>query len=248
MTLQLIGRNLSQLTELLEEYQDELAFTDMQVVDRQAAIAEIEQAISGWIKAEVQKADNIAGYLRREEATLDAADREIEILKHRQVKRRERLAQFEQYVLEEMRVRGKKRIDGTVYSLRRRNSGGVLGVDVRQPELLPEDLVSVTWKLPAKLARLIVNDWDFEAHGYNRDIENLGNAPFEPNLTAIRKELEKREPCPACHGSGLICNSPENPVAIRLSCETCLGGGFVAAGVPGAVLKERGEHLRVEPA
>jgi hypothetical protein len=143
-------------------------------------------------------------------------------------------------ILAAMRTLNAKVLEGSNgRKLRRQNNGGVVPVEVVQPELVPESLSSVTWRLPASLARLLVNNWD--AKEYAEDFERLGNTNFEPNLTAIRKELERRVPCPQCGGKG------ERQVAIDdpFPCETCGGTGEISSGVPGCRLGDRGEHVRV---
>src|ERR1019366_3213448 len=65
----------------------------------------------------------------------------------------------------------------------------------------------------------------------------------EPDLTAIRAELEKRVPCPKCEGVGVIERRVADADKVDDPCPLCDKTGTIPNGVPGCRLKPRGESL-----
>jgi hypothetical protein len=143
------------------------------------------------------------------------------------------------YALEAMRQRDTKSLDGTNgRKLRRQANGGVQGVDVRQPELVPDEFVRLTVQMTyAQWTRLL------SCHVI---MEGVTVKSRDPDLTSIGDALRKREMCPNCqrkHGgdvaTGRMSDDPED------ICSTCHGEATIPGSVPGCVLKDRGERLVV---
>lgn len=185
---------------------------------------EVETALRECITALVKKADGFAAYIRSEQADAAAAkaesDRCYDLAKRRQA----RVDRMKAIGVEVLQSLGVKFIKGETSELRRWGNGGAHPVDIRQPELLPAKYQRFTLTLSgeemADLSR--VHPWMSRAA-----------KPIEPDTDLIRKDLLKRETCPACGANGDV------------ECPACNGEGSRAGSVPGAVLVDRQEHLRI---
>ncbi len=199
----------------------------------QDALAAVDAAIVEYVKAEVRKADNIARYIKSCDEHATAKRREAERLTHEAKLDEERRDRVKAMVLQIMRDVDKKKIQGDTYTLSRVGNGGVQAVEVAQQDLVPEKFRTVT-------VRMALNVW-VSLSALVPQSEETKIVSSDENLTAIRRELEKRIPCPSECDSGVIyVDDGTEP------CPICGGTGEVANGVPGARLAERGEHLRVK--
>ncbi len=200
-----------------------------------------------YVKAEVRKCDNIARYIKSCDEHAMAKRREAERLTHEAKLDEERRDRVKAMVLQIMRDVDKKKIEGATYTLSRVGNGGVQAVDIPQPELVPDSLKRITLTLPFEIWQYILDgDYNVSAKpeivAAGSSANRQGRAEPEPDLTAIRKELEKRVPCSKCDGGGkdLFTEAETN-------CEYCGGTGEVANGVPGCVLKPPlAESLRIK--
>ena len=142
------------------------------------------------------------------------------------------------YALDAMRQGNTWAIEGTNgRKLKRQANGGALAVEVVQAHLVPENLQIVTVRANAAFWRHIVRKIGSMEDAFEG---NVKVSMPEPDLTAIRKELEKRVPCPECLGV-----DPKGEQEDNHFCGMCGGEGTVPNGVPGCRLAARGEHLRV---
>jgi hypothetical protein len=206
-------------------------------------------AIAAYIAGEVAKVDGIAGYARhclmmgmaaKVEADRMAAKSKVWEL------RRKRMLGFVQSCMVAM---GKRRLEGRVNTLLLKGDGGKPAVDVQgwdkehgrwteaDPGLLPDEMCWAEIKMPFDL-------W--------RDIAAGGSAAIRPGDKRLRLVVETRtprltvianalvEPCQMRSGSG---HSGDGE-SFQYPCGTCGVSGF--AGVPGASLKERGEHVEIK--
>jgi hypothetical protein len=196
-----IEHALSDLLETRTELEEQIAFTDEQIAEKQAALDAVDKAIVEYVTAEVRKVDNIARYLvelkARREAILDEQER-LGAIAARMIRQEDRVKALVLQVMQDCDV---KKLEGKIGTLRRVGNGGVQPVEVTSPNIIPKKFkrITVTMNLEAwALARRTV-----------LRAEEIKESLAEPDLTAIRQQLERGE------------------------------------GVPGAVLKERGEHLRV---
>ena len=137
-TLFCIEHALGDLFETRQELIDEVAFTDEQVTRKSLALDAVNLAILEYVTAEVRKVDNISRFL------LELAARRKAI--HAEGKRLEALddglcrteLRIKEMVLQIMRDTNTKKLEGKIGTLKRQNAGGNVGVDILQPDLLPE--------------------------------------------------------------------------------------------------------------
>jgi len=228
-TLFVIKHALSDLFDTRQELIDQVAFTDEQIAENQAALDAVDAAIVETVTAEVRKVDNIARLLIEWRARREAIAEEMVRLGfiHDALERNEE--RLKGMVLEIMRDCDVKKLEGKIGTLRRQQNGGVQGVDIRQPELVPEKFQRATVTLERSMWEIIKKQYCLGEFDFHKE-------SIEPDLTAIGEALCKRVPCPAC---------AHVPGPIRRTDCVCGGEGTVPGSVPGCVLKEKGEHLRV---
>ncbi len=209
------------------------------------ALAAVDAAIVEYVKAEVRKCDNIARYIKSCDEHATAKRREAERLTHEARLDEDRRDRVKSMVLQIMRDVGKKKIEGATYTLSRVGNGGVQAVEVVQPDLVPNTLRKTTIVMPLELWRTVCKQVNQDT--IDRLVCESRSNP-EPDLTAIRKELEKRVPCPKCVGCKLqhFSEMGGDGPGQTIPCSACGGTGEVANGVPGCVLKPRGESLRIK--
>jgi hypothetical protein len=244
-TLFCIEHALGDLFETRQEIIDEIAYTDEQVTQKSLALDGVNLAIQEYVTAEVRKVDNISRFLLEMKARREALakeNRRLDILAEGCERTETRIKEM---VLGIMRDTDTKKLTGEIGTLRRQNNGGALGVDVVQPDLVPDEMKRVTVSMPLDLWHDVCHTTDFET--LVRLGEGVKEGKPEPDLMAIRRELEKRVPCPKCKGAKRVavcdCEGGSNPE--WHDCDVCAGEGTVPNGVPGCRLADRGEHLRV---
>ena len=211
-SLFVIESALSDLFDARQELIDEVAFTDEQITQKSLALDQINLAIKQYVVAEVRKVDGIAAYLRELKARQLARELEINRLEGLNSADAAAEERIKQICLECLNEDKQKRYEGKLGTLRRQANGGVQGVEVRQPELVPEGLKRYVVTMKGDLFHWIwsvITEWEKEHAIHPLAHAVMDDAKAEPDLTAIRKALEAGE------------------------------------GVPGCVLKDRGEHLRV---
>ena len=192
-TLFVIEHALADLFDTRQELMDQVAFTDEQIAEKQAALDAVDAAIVEYITKEVHKVDNIARLLidlkAREQALADEAER-LEKMANVCQQTSDRIKAI---VLQVMRDYDVRKLEGRIGTLRRQASGGVQGVDIRQPELLPEEYRKVRAMMDGEM-------WN-EVCGLLRTA-GIGlvhiRADEEPDLTAIGEALRNGQAVPGC--------------------------------------------------
>jgi hypothetical protein len=228
---------LYELIQLRRELQTEEAFTDMQVADRLRSIEEADKAIRAYVCEEVSaNPNNIHQFLLESKARQEALAAEKKRLDGLLATEESEYERAKQLIAEVMREIGEKKLPvrGT---LRLQANGGMQPVEVSQPELVPPELmrVSVTMSLFW---------WNAIRDNYGNEDGALKASRPEPDLTAIREVLLKREPCTACRGNGGV-DLTDHGGGPYEPCPVCNGEKTVPTGVPGCRLLDRGEHLRI---
>ena len=204
-TLFVIERALSDLFDARQELIDEVAFIDEQIADKQAALDAVDAAIVNTVTAEIRKVDNISRFLLELKARREALAKESERLNNLATVAYNTETRIKEMVLQIMRDTDTKKLEGKIGTLRRQANGGVQGVEVKQPELVPTSYQQFSLTMSGIAYRHIQG----LCASAPQALSVLAMAKAEPDLTAIRKALEAGE------------------------------------GIPGCVLKDRGEQLRV---
>jgi hypothetical protein len=129
-----------------------------------------------------------------------------------------------------------KKLESARGSLTLSGNGGVEPVEITDETMLPDEVCKYSVTLPAFIWKAICQT-EWENPAITVYLQKMTPQRL-PSLTAVREVLEK--PCAACSGVGEI-------MVVRLDakkiCEACGGSG--KAGVPGARLNPRGNHLRI---
>lgn len=239
-SLFIIERALADLCETRQELEEQPAYTPEQVEEKHTALDAVDAAIVEYITAEVRKVDGIARFLTELKAREKALDYEIDRLNGIRDQNTRTQDRIKACVLQVMRDCDVKKLEGKIGSLKRQGNGGVQPVEIVQPELIPDALQNVSVKMSLATWRDIVE---------GLDVVYECSKP-EPNREAIREALLKRDPCPKCRGAKTISHIENdgrgNVSHVQLTCDECKGAGDIGAGVPGARLAERGEHLRCQ--
>lgn len=194
--------------------------------------------VQEYLKAEVKKADSILAWLDRT-AALAAMRRKkgnelIEMARAGEAQ----VSWVKELTVRIMREMDLKKCEGALGFLRRHGNGGPHPVEVRQPELLPVKYRRFTLTLSGEemtdLSR--VHPWMSRAA-----------KQIEPDTDLIRKDLMVKGTCPECKGvQTILVIAPLDAGEMPTDCPTCNTKGWVYVGsVPGAVLVDRGEHLRI---
>jgi hypothetical protein len=132
-----------------------------------------------------------------------------------------------------------RKIEGQTGALYLKQNGGRQAVEVSDESLVPDEYCTVTVTMPSNAWPWLLSlaDRAPENHAVcHRESFRVG--PRVPSLSAIGGALEK--PCGSCGGDGVARPhlQGEKPV-----CTVCGGSG--KAGVPGARLAPRGQHVEV---
>ena len=210
-SLFVIEHALSDLFETRQELIDQVAFTDEDIQQKQAALDAVDAAIVETVTAEVRKVDNISRFLLELRARRKALEVECGRLQSIADACERTEDRIKEMVLQIMRDTDTKKLEGKIGTLRRQNNGGVLAVEVAQETLVPEGLKRYTLTMRGDLYHWlwsVITEWEKERPAHPLAHRVFDEAKSEPDIFAIRAELERGE------------------------------------GVPGCVLKERGEHLR----
>jgi len=182
----------------------------------------IEQGIQEYATREVTKVDGIRSYLRHCEVMAVAAKCEAESQMERSRKWSRRAEKLQAICLSTMIQMGKKRLEGNTGSLAVKTNGGLQALEIQDPAMIPDD---------CKLATITIPEAQYK--GIKEHLLDIGvdikDDKFAISNTAIRKALEA--PCWLCAGKDA-------------DCDQC--GGTGTNTVPGARLKERGQHLEVK--
>ena len=239
-SLFVIETALSDLFDTRQEIIAEVAFTDQQIADKQAALDAVDAAIVETVTAEVREVDNISRFLLELKVRREAIGREVERLEEISTACENTERRIKDMCLQIMRDTDTKKLEGRIGTLKRQGNGGVQPVEVVQRELVPERFIRVTMRMTAEQASECLRRM-------GKDLEGVHFVSREPDKEAIRKELEKRVPCPECDGTGEVdrCGAGDNTDVYMVPCGLCGGQKTVANGVSGCRLLPWGEQLRV---
>jgi Siphovirus Gp157 len=227
MPLYQIDRELMELLALRDELGPDAPEAECAAID-----ARIEQ----YIAAEIRKVDGIAYTIRecaaREKVEADEATRHSKranMWKGRAQRIKDNVLRFMQSTAPPIRV-----LETPQNRLRMQANGGLAPLDVYAPSELPAEFCNhVIHCTAAQWHRLC------DAAEIMEDAElmtRLVQAAVEPDTDMIRAALSQSVICPACAGVLDVING----------CERCGNKGTVPNEVPGARLREKGVHLRVE--
>lgn len=195
---------------------------DPNLTEEERAVAQDE--LTRWVDAEIVKVDRVRGFLRHcrtmEAIAKDTAKEYAERAKLWDERRR-RLADMCIMIMEQ---RGVKKLEGAGGFLRIQANGGRQELTISDEKLIPDEFRMIRIAAPVKLLRWLPLE---------KLIAAGAKVSYETNTDKVRLALE--EPCPACNGVELL-GEPQ--------CPACGGSG--KAGVPGARLEPRGQHLRTD--
>lgn len=198
LTLYAIQTELVELFELRDEVAAEVRVTEADRQQQAESLAAIDQSIAEYVKREVTKVDNTAGFLRECESRakmLRAEEQRIAAMRKRWEDREERVKKYVAEVLAiqllpetiEMASQNSvlRRLNGRTSELKLCKSPA--SVEVTDESLLPDELVTITATMP-------LSEW--------RDVEVVlpeGTActfQAHPDKRAIAAELKRGEPVP----------------------------------------------------
>jgi len=222
--------------EVLIELRDAalLHGTALEFAQAKDVVDQCETALRLCVTELVKKADGVAAFIRSEEggaATAKAeADRCYDLAKAREA----RADRVKAIALEVLQQLGVKFVKGDVSELRRWGNGGAQPVEVRQPELLPAKYQRYTLTITG----IEKEELEITCAWTDRLVKEKAK-PIEPDTELIRKDLMVEGPCPNCTA---YAEDPQ-PGPCALCKDTCR---VYVGSVPGAVLLDRGEHLRIK--
>lgn len=242
LSLWAIDDTIAQLMEMREEITERMIIagdatsqSEQATANREELVA-IESELSRYLnEALPAKVDGIRGFLRQDEAVAEAAEAEAKRLKAIAEARRGRIARLKDYLLAAMHAAGKKKLEGrSGGSITVCGNGGVAQLVIDNPEIVPDEYCR--WR-----GWVSCNAWE-AMKIYRFDKLPGCELKREPDAALIRAALDLN--CLKCDGNGVVEQSDgidwddsENP------CKACGGSG--KAGVPGAHINGRGEHVRI---
>lgn len=155
------------------------------------AAAVIDAEIQRYLNENLpQKVDSIRGYLA-DQANAEAAHRaEADFHIAAAARAKNNIERVRGYCLGVMQHFGQKAYKGALHTIRRKANGGVRPLEIRQPELVPDQYRRVTITMSLDAWRRIVAKWT--APGEDMDVKE---APHEP---WIRAALERGSAVPGC--------------------------------------------------
>lgn len=232
-------RELVDKREELEEMRIAMVAIQQDTEVAEGLIAKCDMAIHAYVGKEIRKVDGIRSYWRHCEMIIAAARAEAKVQSERVRAWEARLEQLRGMCASVMGSMdwkpGKSRkLEGASGSLLLKANGGVAPVLIHNESQIPDEFCEVT-------ITINVVDWNFiqaamfdEENGKPAIVAKVG--PRTAKLSLIRAELERK--CAGCGGRKLVDrDAPDGGI----KCPDCGGSG--KAGVPGAVLGERGESV-----
>lgn len=216
------------------------------VEECRAELQAIDTAISGYIQTKVAEVSELRALYF---ALCDGAEMKEKAAKreHASALRLQTQAEnLKRLISDCMNFLGETKFSSADGTFRVQGNGGKQPVEITDESLIPDEFRRVTMSLDLAFAKkLMVSlaqaDWSDE-----EDWEVLHSAfnsgKTEISLSAVGDALVKS--CDHCHGLPLAAPSRAIPGGeIEVTCPRCGGSG--RAGVPGARLAERGQHLRI---
>lgn len=246
VSLYTIESHLSNLIEMREQTLASLKLAESegdlpQTIERlNEEAVEIEAAIQLYIKTEIAKVDNIRAFWRHCELMRDAAKAEAETQAQRAKawgSRLDRLKEICRAVMETIPFPAGKphKLEGRTGSLTLKANGGKQAVEITDESLVPDEFTRKTVTLSPLLWNDVLNELSDKM--IKRLVAEAVESKRIVSLSLIGEALQK--PCAACNGVGAPWNN-----SASVPCPECGGSG--CAGVPGARLAERGQHVEVK--
>ena len=210
-----------------------------QMPTRRKPSRECDIAIRAKVSSDLRlhKIDSIAYYLREFEEREQAASKEADRAKMKERMWALRREKLEKYVHDVMVMTGQPRLEGNTNTLKLAKNPP--SVEIAQPELVPDEYLQVTVKLP-----LVVWLELMRVAGSFEDVvaQSVTSRRSEPMKTEITDALKRKVKCPDCLHNGFHKTTDGN----FLPCATCMGAGEVIQGVPGCTLQTNKLRLEVE--
>jgi len=195
---------------------------------------EAERALAEYTVEHLpKKVDAIAGNLRSWKADHTKAVNEIERMQAVAKDLDERITRLKGIAKEVMETREVNKLNGFASTLRLQGNGGPQELEVYDASLLPNRCLARMLVVPEETCQSIINQYTEKGYMSSRDsmliASGIAHCQIVSNENAIRKELNTV--CEACNGK-------------IVECSAC--GSTGRHLVPGARLKPRGNHVRVE--
>lgn len=152
------------------------------------ALAVIDGLIKDYIGREARKIDSGAALIKSDLATAKLLKEEAARLTDRAKAFENRAARIKAAWCEAMGAQGIKELKSEHNTILRKGNGGVRPLEIRQPELVPTELQTVTLTCSR-------SDWD---HLGAIPVLDMRFVKCEPNTAAIRRELEAGRAVPGC--------------------------------------------------
>lgn len=263
LTLYQIETELLELVQLRDEVASEIRVDAEHEAERQSELNAIDCQIAEYVKRELVKVDNVAGFLRECESRATVMQMEADRIYGKADSLRKWGKYVKQCAAEAMRLRltpeiierttrGKFRTleeatQGTkLMELRGKTSELKLcknPVSLAEPQmdLLPADLTRIT-------VTMTLAEWLRVTDAAHIIPEGSATMKREPMRAEIIARLKQTVPCENCGGTGHLMlpagftqpSDPQDP-----QCQACGGSGRVRATVPGARLIEDSVHVRI---
>lgn len=247
--------NLREMVDKREELEELRASAlaineDTEVID--GLIAQCDMTVHSYVEREVRKVDGCRAFIRYCKMIIAAATAESKAQKQRADLWEARLNRFNGMLASvissmDWKKDQVRKLTGATGTLLLKANGGIVPVLIHNESQIPDEFCEVT---------ITINmvDWNFiqaamfdEENGKPAITAKVG--PRTAKLSLIRAELEKK--CPAGCDKGEVPCDHRNAVEGDIQCPDCRNGmafcsacgGSGKAGVPGAVLGERGESV-----
>lgn len=192
-------------------------------------IAVIEGELVKYAQQELRKVDNVVGYLKHCAMMEGTAKEEAAAQAERARVWKERAARLKracQATMETYTGGERKKLEGRAGVILLKGNGGRQAVTVSDPEMIPEECCDYVGAIPGPVWLKIA------AH-----FEELADVKLmrTPRSALIYEALQRK--CEVCDGDGKGLFSED-------ACPACGGSGM--AGVPGAHLEPRGQHIEIK--
>ncbi len=228
MSLYKIQSELSELTELMREAQEDLESGLDPAAGAQIQV--IENQIAKYLGAEIEKIDSYHGLLKFGVNLIDQIKAEEARLKRQRNAWEATVNRVKAVAVFVMQAMGKKRLEGS-HGRRLRLHPSPVSVDVTDPASIPPQFIMVTVQMTLEAKNNMREMFPSEY------AKLIPQGPSEVSLSRIKAFIEAGQECPECDLVS-ACNKPP--------CPRCNGTGRIPGSVPGARLVKDSVHLRVE--
>ncbi len=206
------------------------------VSEAQSELVHIDEALAEYAQAEIRKVDGIRSMWRylRDGHAIAMAEAEVQIQMAKSFERRLNALKSAVLIAMEMmpwREGKPKMLEGKSGALLLKGNGGKRAVTISDESLVPEEFFVYEGRIPAFIMKSLGRFVDsYGTLELQRDFYGLRLKRI-PSLSLIAQAMEQKcADCDTGHPEGRLCR-------------TCGGSGL--AGVPGAVLGDRQNHVEV---